>query len=135
MSMSLTKAQLVKKISSDTGYTQKKSSEILTAIISIFTAALARGESVSIRGFGKFYAINQTHKKIKHPLKGQLISSKQKKIVRFKNFKYLRKAINGFEFQIEEFERQNKIILRQLFDLIEKAGDYVEPEYEEEAYT
>ena len=47
----------------------------------------------------------------------------------------MRKDINGFEFQIEDFERQNKIILRQLFDLIEKAGDYVEPEYEEEEYT
>jgi integration host factor subunit alpha len=126
MPMSLTKAQLVKKISSDTGYTQKKSSEILATLLSIFTAELAKGESISIRGFGKFYTIKQTARKMKHPSTGQLILSNQKKIVRFKCFKSLRKELNGFEFYLEEFERQNKIILRQLFDIIESAEDYVE---------
>jgi integration host factor subunit alpha len=84
MPMSLTKAQLVKKISSDTGYTQKISSEILATLLSIFTAELAKGESISIRGFGKFYTINQTARKIKHPSTGQLILSNQKKIIKFK---------------------------------------------------
>jgi nucleoid DNA-binding protein len=71
MPMSLTKAQLVKKISSDTGYTQKKSSEILATLLSIITAELAKGESISIRGFGKFYTIKQTARKMKwsDPLK------------------------------------------------------------------
>ena len=128
MPMSLTKAQLVKKISSDTGYTQKKTSEILTTILGIFTAALSKGESISIRGFGKFYTINQTERKIKHPSTGQLMLSNQKKIVRFKYFKSLRKELNGFEFYLEEFERQNKIILRQLFYIIENADDYIEKE-------
>jgi len=83
--MSLTKAKLVKKISSDTGgYAQKKSSEILTAILAILTATLARGESVSIYRFGQFCTINQKERKIKHPSTGQLIVCKQKKIVRFK---------------------------------------------------
>ena len=131
MPMSLTKAQLVKKISSDTGYTQKISSEILATLLSIFTAELAKGESISIRGFGKFYTINQTARKIKHPSTGQLILSNQKKIIKFKYFKSLRKELNDFEFYLEEFERQNKIILRQLFDIIESAEDYVEEEYEE----
>ena len=133
MTSSLTKAKLVKKISSDTGYTQKKSSEILTAILSIFTDALAKGDSISIRGFGKFYTIKQTERKIKHPSTGKHILRKQKKLVRFKYFKSLRKKINGFEFQLEEFERQNKIILRQLFDIIENTVDYIEEEYEEKA--
>ncbi len=130
MPMSLTKAQLVKKISSETGYTQKKSSEILATLLSIFAAELAKGESISIRGFGKFYTINQTARKIKHPSTGQLILSNQKKIIKFKYFKSLRKELNDFEFYLEEFERQNKIILRQLFDIIESAEDYVEEEYE-----
>jgi integration host factor subunit alpha len=129
MPMSLTKAQLVKKISSDTGYTQKKSSEILATLLSIITAELAKGESISIRGFGKFYTINQTARKIKHPSTGQLILSNQKKIIKFKYFKSLRKELNDFEFYLEEFERQNKIILRQLFDIIESAEDYVEEEH------
>jgi len=130
--MSLTKAQLVKKISSDTGFTQKKSSEILATMLAILKAALARGESVSIYRFGKFCTINQKERKIKHPSKGQLILCKQKKNVRFKCFKSLLKDINGFEFKLEEFERQNKVILRQLFDLIENSRDYLEAEYEEE---
>ena len=88
-------------------------------MLNIFTAALARGDSISIRGFGKFYLIKQRKKKIRQPSTGQLILRRQKRIVRFKHFKSLRKEINGFEFHLEEFERQNKIILRQLFDLIE----------------
>jgi nucleoid DNA-binding protein len=129
--MSLTRAQLTKRISSDTGFTQKKSSEILTAILNILTTALARGDSVSIRGFGKFYSIKQSEKKIRHPSTGQFILSRQKRIVRFKHFKSLRKEINDFEFNLEEFEQQNKKILRQLFDLIESTKDYIE-EYQEE---
>ena len=132
--MSLTKAQLIKKISFDTGFTQKKSSEILTAMLDIFTAALPNGDSISIRGFGKFYTINQTERKIKHPSTGQFILSKQKKNVRFKSFKSLRKDINDFEFDLEKFERQNNTILRQLFDIIENSGDYEEAKYEEEEY-
>ena len=79
MPMSLTKAQLVKKISSDTGYTQKKSSEILATLLSIFTAELAKGESISIRGFGKFYISHQKEKKIRHPLTGQIIKAGPKR--------------------------------------------------------
>ena len=126
MPMSLTKAELVKKISSDTGYTQKKSSEILTVILDIITTTLAKGDSISIRGFGKFHSIKMRPRKIRHPSTGQLILSRKKRIVRFKHFKSLRKEINGIEFHLEEFERQNRIILRQLFALIESAEDYVE---------
>jgi integration host factor subunit beta len=132
MPTSLTKAQLTKKISSDTGFTQKKSSEILTALLNIFTKALARGDSISIRGFGKFYSIKQSKKKIRHPSTGQYILRKQKRIARFKSFKSLRNIINDFEFDLEEFERQNKTILQQLFDLIENTKDYIEEEYIEE---
>lgn len=130
MPMSLTKAKLVKKISSDTGYTQKRSSEILTAILDIFAAALAKGDRISIRGFGKFYSIKQREKKIRHPSTGQLILSRQKRIVRFKHFKYLHEQINSFEYEFEEFKRLNKKILQQLFNLIENSSDYEEENIE-----
>ena len=105
---------------------KKNHLRFFATLLSIFNAELAKGESISIRGFGKFYTINQTERKVKHPSTGQLILSKQKKIAKFKSFKSLRKDINDFAFDLEEFKKQNKTILRQLFDIIESAEDYVE---------
>jgi hypothetical protein len=46
-----------------------------------------------------------------------------KKYIRFRCFKFLREEINDFEFEFEEFKRQNKKILQQLYDLIENSRD------------
>lgn len=128
--MSLTKAQLIKTISSDTGFSQKKSSEILSVLLDILTARLANSESISIRGFGKLYVSDQKKKKIRHPATGQIITIGSKKTIKFRCFKSLREEINEFEFDFDEFKRQNKIILQQLYDLIEYSGDFEEEEEE-----
>jgi len=129
--MSLTKTQLIKNIASDTGLIQKKSREILTVMLDIFIAALAIGDIISIRGFGKFYSINQKERKIRHPLTGQIMTVGPRRTIKFKSFKFLREEINDYEFDFDEFRRQNMIILQQLYDLIENSGDYGEDEEED----
>jgi nucleoid DNA-binding protein len=57
--MSPTKAQLIKTIASDIGFSQKKTSEIFTVLLDILTSTLTNGDSVSIKGFGKFYVSGQ----------------------------------------------------------------------------
>jgi nucleoid DNA-binding protein len=126
--MSLTKAKLIKSIAADTGLSQNKASEIFSVLIDTLTSTLASGDSIPIRGFGKFYVIDQKERKIRHPSTGQIILLRPKKTVRFKLFKSLREQINGFEYDIEEFERQNKKIIQQLSDLIENSTDYEEEE-------
>ncbi len=128
--MSLTKTQLIKAISSETGFSQKKISEIYAVLLDILTATLANGDIISIRGFGKFYLTDRKARKIRHPSNGQILIVEAKKTISFKCFKFLREEINGFEFDFEEFKRQNKIILQQLYDIIENSRDYEEEERE-----
>ena len=124
--MSLTKVQLVRLIASDTGFTQKKSSEILKVLLHNLTQAIAKGDRVKIRGFGKFYLRYQKRRKIRHPLTGKSFVAGAKRAVKFRCFKSLHQEINYFDFDIDAFNRDNEIILRQLFDLIENSGEYEE---------
>ena len=126
--MTLIKAQLIKTIASETGFSQRKISEIYSVLINILTAKLANGDIISISGFGKFYVINQTKRKIRHPQTGEVIKIGPKRSVKFKSFKFLRQESNDFGFDFDEFKRQNRIILHQLYDLIENSSDYEEEE-------
>jgi DNA-binding protein HU-beta len=129
--MSLTKSQLTKAIAFDTGFSQKKTSEILAVLLKILTATLASGDSISLRGFGKFYLRDQKERTIRHPLTGKIINVSPKSVVKFKSFKFLREAINDFGSIFDAFKQQNKIILQQLYDLIIKSSDYEEDDEEE----
>jgi nucleoid DNA-binding protein len=131
--MSLTKANLIQFIAADTGFSQRRTSKIFAVLLDILTATLANGDSIPIRGFGKFYVSYQKERKIRHPLTSQIIIVGPKRTVKFKPFKFLREEINDFGFDFGKFKRQNKIILQQLFDLIENSGDYEEEKEEETA--
>ena len=124
--MSLTKTQLIKAIASETGFSQKKASEIYSVLMDILTATLANGDIISIRGFGKFYVSEQKERKIRHLLTDQVIKIRPKRTVKFKSFKLLREESNDFVFDFDEFKRQNRIILQLLYDLIENSIDYDE---------
>jgi nucleoid DNA-binding protein len=126
--MSLTIGQLVRLIASDTGFTKIKSSEMLKVLLHNLTQALAKGDSVKIRGFGKFYLKHQKRRKIRHPLTGKNFVVRAKRVVRFRCFESLHQEINYFYFDIDGFNRENEIILLQLYDLIENSGDYEEEE-------
>jgi len=126
--MSSIKTQLTRSIANDTGFSQKKSSEILKVLLDSLTEALAKGDSVRIRGFGKFYLNHQKERKIRHPLTGKSIIVGPKKTVKFRCFKSLDQEINSFNFDINEFIKENELILQQLYDLIENLGDYEDEE-------
>ncbi len=109
--MSLTKAKLIQFIAADRGFSQKKTSEIFAVLLDILTTTLANGDSIPIRGFGKFYVSDQKERRIRHSLTGQIIIVGPKRAVKFRSFKFLREEINDFVFDFDEFKRQNKIIL------------------------
>ena len=130
--MSLIKAQLVRLIATDTGLTQKKSAEALKVLLDALTESLRRGDSVRISGFGKFYLRNQKERRIRHPRTGKFIIAGRKNYAKFRNFKALHKAINYFDLDLDEFNRENELILQQLFEIIEYSGDYKEVQEEED---
>jgi len=123
-----TKAQFIKAIASDIGFSQKKIFEAFEILLNIMTTALANGDNISISGFGKFYLHQQKKRKIRHPLTGKILTVGPKKAVKFKSFKFLREESNDLVFDFDEFNRQNRIILEQLYDLVENSDDYEEGE-------
>ena len=123
-----TKAQFIKAIASDIGFSQKKTSEVFEILLNIMATALANGDNISISGFGKFYLHEQKKRKIRHPLTGKILTVGTKKTIKFKSFKFFRKELNGFEIDFDKFKQQNKKILQQLYDLIENSDDYEEAE-------
>jgi len=117
--MSLTKAKLARLIAADVGFSQEKSLEILKAFLNNLALTLAKGESISIRRFGKFYVNYKAARIITHPLTGEKQKVGPTKIVKFKCFKRLHEEINFFD--IDEISKYNKIILQQLYDIIENS--------------
>jgi nucleoid DNA-binding protein len=105
--MSLTIAQLVRLIATDTGLSQKKSSETLKVLLNTLTETLEKSDIVRIRGFGKFYLGYQKERKMRHPLTGKSIIVGPKKTVKFKCFKSLHQEINYSYCDINEFKREN----------------------------
>jgi DNA-binding protein HU-beta len=132
--MPLRKTELARLIANDTGLTQKKSNEVLKVLMDTLTESLRRGDSVRIRGFGKLFLRNQKELKIRHPITGKSIIVGPKKIANFKSFKALQGTINYYDFDINVFNRENEVILQQLYELIENSRDY-EGEMEEEKDT
>ena len=129
--MSLTKGELVKSISNDTGTSQEISLKILAVLLDIIGSTLAKGDDISIRGFGKFYAKPQKERKIRHPSTGQIIIIGPRRTAKFSCSKSLQEEINYYE---DDIEPHNKLILQQLYDLIERSEDEEDQEDEEENY-
>ena len=132
--MPLRKTELARLIANDTGLNQKKSNEVLKVLMDTLIESLRNSETVQIRGFGKLYLRNQKERKIRHPITGKSIIVGPKKIAKFKSFKALQNTINYYNFDINVFNKENELILQQLYELIEYSGDY-EDEMEEEEDT
>jgi len=128
--MSFTKAHLVRSISYETGYSQKVASKLLSVLFNILQESLAKGESISIRGFGKFYVIDQKARKIIHPSTGESILISPKKRAKFRLFRSITNKINEFD----EFIQHNKKTLEQLHELIENSSEEDEWLEEEDVF-
>ena len=130
--IAITKSQITRSIAAETGLSQIEAEKSLSVLYNIIKTTLSTGESISIRGFGKFYVKHQRKRKIRHPSTGKSIIIGPKKVARFKYFKSLLQEINFADFDIDKFNRENELILKQLYDLIKNSGDYEEEEEEEE---
>ena len=115
-------------MAADTGFTQKKTFEVLTVLLNTLTETLKKGDSITIRGFGKFHLIRRNEVKTRHPRTGQQIIIADQNIAKFKASKSLKEKMNGFD--LDDFKEQNAIILQQLYNLCEESLDY-EEEHEE----
>ena len=87
------KAGLIEEVTNQTGLTKKTSREVLDAITSVVTDALARGEKVTLVGFGTFQVMERKARKGVNPQTREAISIPAKKVPKFRPGKRLREAV------------------------------------------
>ena len=88
----MTKADLVAKVA-ETGVTKKESAAALEAIVTAIKDSLAKGEKVSLVGFGTFSVKARKARSGRNPRTGKVLKIKAKKVPAFKAGKGLKDAV------------------------------------------
>jgi len=89
----MNKGELVEQVSNWTGLTKKASREAVDAIASVITDTLARGEKVTLVGFGTFKVMQRKARTGRNPQAGQSIQIPAKKVPRFRPGKDLKDRV------------------------------------------
>ncbi|MBE9502545.1 MAG: HU family DNA-binding protein [Proteobacteria bacterium] len=90
----MTKDQLVEKIAGDAGITKKEAQSALKSITSGISGALAKGDSLSLVGFGTFSVSQRAARTGRNPQTGATIQIAASKGAKFKAGKTLKEAVN-----------------------------------------
>ena len=90
----MTKDELVTKIADEAGITKKEAGEALKAVTGSISGALAKGDSVSLVGFGTFSVSDRAARTGRNPQTGDTIQIKASKAPKFKAGKTLKDAVN-----------------------------------------
>jgi len=88
----MVKADLIAKVA-ETGITKKQAGEVVNAVISAIKDALAKGEKVSLVGFGTFSVKERAARQGRNPRTGKKIKIPKKKVPIFKPGKELKDSV------------------------------------------
>lgn len=91
----MNKAELVKMITEETGWTNKVATEALNAVTKSISEALISGQNVQLVGFGSFEIRHRSEREGKNPQTGETIHIEAKKTVAFKAGKYIKEELNA----------------------------------------
>ena len=89
----MNKAELAEEVSTETGLTKAASGRVVSGITDAITDALARGERLTLVGFGTFQAVARKARRGRNPQTGGTVQIPAKKVPRFKPGKGLREAV------------------------------------------
>ena len=96
--MAIVKSKLLKQLSKNwPGFLQKDLSKFTDIILNEIKRALRRGDSVELRGFGRFSVKTQKSSIRRNPKTGEKVAVPEKKVIRWKQSKDLFKKINNEE--------------------------------------
>jgi len=93
--MTLTKADLAKKIGDDCGFMKGEAAEVLEKMLEIMKNRLASGEDVMISGFGKWNVKSKHARRGRNPKTGEEMVLDARKVVTWKYSPLFKKAVNG----------------------------------------
>lgn len=89
----MNKAELVEEVADHTGLTRRQSREVVDAVTSTITDVLARGEKVTLVGFGSFAVRRRKSRQGRNPLTGAVLNVPAKDVPKFEAGKPLREVI------------------------------------------
>jgi integration host factor subunit alpha len=93
--MALTKTHLIEAIAEQNGFTKKKSTETVEAILEIIKSTLASGQDVMISGFAKFCVKEKRERRGRNPATGEDMMLAPRRVVTLRCSGKLRDRING----------------------------------------
>ena len=80
----MNKAELIDKISKDSGITKVQANEALDSFTSAVVATLKKGDRVTLVGFGTFSVSERAARNGRNPQTGAVIKIKARKVPKFK---------------------------------------------------
>ena len=89
----MNKQELVRNIASETGLTKKVCQTTVNKVVSTIASCLARGERVTLVGFGTFQIIEKKARKGRNPQTGKEIQIPAKKVPKFVPGKSLKEKV------------------------------------------
>jgi DNA-binding protein HU-beta len=90
----MNKSELVEAISNETGLTKTKSNEVVNTIVKTISESLAKGDKVSLTGFGTWSTNDRPERKGRNPKTGEEITIPSKRVAKFKPGNELTKTVN-----------------------------------------
>ncbi|MBO6051087.1 MAG: HU family DNA-binding protein [Bacteroidales bacterium] len=80
----MNKAELISAIAENAGFTKVDAKKALESFLDVATAALKKGDKVSLVGFGTFSVIKRAARKGRNPQTKKEIKIPAKKVVKFR---------------------------------------------------
>ena len=91
----MNKTELVDLIADSADISKAAANRALDATLSAVTAALQRGDEVTLIGFGTFYVGERTERSGRNPKTGEAITIPAGRAPKFRAGKLLKDAVNG----------------------------------------
>lgn len=91
----MTKAELISAVADSVdGLSKSQVEQVIVGTFDAIRDELAKGNDVSIAGFGKFTVVARAERQGRNPQTGEEISIPPRKVVVFKSFDQLKSSIN-----------------------------------------
>ncbi|OGU00990.1 MAG: DNA-binding protein HU [Geobacteraceae bacterium GWC2_48_7] len=91
----MTKAELISAVAEKAGLKKVETEKAVAAFIDTVTAALKKGDRLSLVGFGSFSTSKRAARKGQNPQTGKKINIPAATVPKFKPGKSLKEAVNG----------------------------------------
>ncbi len=92
--MTVTKSDLVNRLSEATGWTKVDVEIVLNGLLANIMESLQDGDRVEIRGFGSFYSKERDPRLVKNPKTNMVVSVDHRFVPVFRPAKYFKESVN-----------------------------------------